>query len=229
MNKKLEQLIEDNSSKFNEWIESINTHNNSMHSKEKYSNDELTDIILKTANTLGSISDLFFKYGSFKDKFENGHFHPNFHGPSLIIKSIKTETSYNFGIDEKGIYLNTYLMHSDNLRYMDDSFWLELLQLSKIGEFELVENEHFGQETKNKYPQELFNNQKGNIYRIFRKYFISSIERHNDIVLGDLQIRWKYSDDFYDIISNGCIAFKALYNLNYQLWKVHDLKFKKKK
>ena len=110
---------------------------------------------------------------------------------------------------------------------MGDSFYSDLLSLSELGTFELQEREKYISEVTNKYDQ-LFSNQKSKIFRLLRNYFVGTTEIQRDILLGDFHIHWSYDTDFYDVVYNGCLAFKILYKLNYSLWKIHDLQKKKK-
>lgn len=227
MDNKLRQLLDNASPKFDDWINTINHHNKAHQSLQQYSQDESTDLAYKVSAILGEISELFFKYGSFKDKFDNSEMYINIYGLCVIIKSAKTNTTYYLGLDERGVYLNTYLKDAKNIRHMDDTFYQDILELNSLGRFELLENEFYGKETTKQYP-ELFNNQKSTIFRLLRNYVVGMGREEQNIVLGDFEILWTYEDGFYEIISNGCLAFKALYKLNYALWKINDLKNKKK-
>ena len=60
-----------------------------------------------------------------------------------------------------------------------------------------------------------------------RNYFIFETQYGEVTELGWLTVRWK-GDSLDDILRNGCMAFKILYQLNYSLWKISDLRSKKK-
>ncbi|MBL7967749.1 MAG: hypothetical protein JNK09_12170 [Prolixibacteraceae bacterium] len=228
MDNKIKQLIDDHSHKFSEWIDIVNFHNQRYSSEIELTIEERVELSEKVVNVLGEISELFFEYGAFRDKFDNSKMYLNLYGPSLIIKSSKTDCTFYFGIDNNGFYLHTYLKHSDNLRYMDDTFYKDIFFLNDLGDFKLIENEFYSGETRSKYP-DFFNNNKSSVFRLLRNYFVGTVENERNIILGDFQISWTYDANFYDIISNGCIAFKALYKLNYSLWKVYDQQTRKKK
>ena len=106
---------------------------------------------------------------------------------------------------------------------MADTFWIDFLNLSQYGEFELVESEHFGKSVKSKYP-ELFQTNKGTIFRIFRKYFIGIAENNEIGNLGQLQVTWTTDFSIDKIIEEYCLVFKIFYKLNYSLWKIENLK-----
>lgn len=227
MDNKLRQLIDENSLKFSDWIAIINTHTDAHFSDKQYTQEELSEITFKVAKVLSDISEMFFKYGAFKDKFDNSKMYLNVYGLSLIIKSEKTDTTFYLGVDENGIYLNTFLKHPENIRHMDDTFYKDILTLNDFGKFKLEENEFYGKQTTSKYP-DLFSNQKSTIFKLLRNYLIGTIEEEHSILLGQFQVLWTYDKGFSNTVANGCLAFKTLYKLNYALWKVHDLMTKKK-
>jgi hypothetical protein len=226
MDDKLSKLVDNNSENFNDWIKIINDHNSMFNPEKKLSQDEQSDLVFKTVDVLAQIAEIFFKYGSFKDTFDTSKMHLNVYGLNLIIKSTKTENQFNFGIDNKGIYLDTYLRHSENLRHMDDSFYKDIFLLMDLGDFELQENQFYNKQTTNKYTL-LYNNKKSKIFRLLRNYIVGTAENERDILLGNFLIQWSYDNDFYDIIYNGCLAFKTFYKLNYSLWKINDIEKKK--
>lgn len=226
MEPRLLQLLQKNDFKFRGWIEAINLYNETHSLNKEFSTDEMMQRSDNAANALAGISEMFFEYGAFKDKFDNSKMYLHFDGPCVIINSLKLGTVFHLGIGNKGLYLNTYLKHSENIGYMDDAFYKAIFSLEELGEFELVEWQSYGKETKAKYPG-VFNSNKSLFFRLLRNYFIGTIEREGDVVLGDLQVSWTPKLDFPTIISNGCQTFKILYKLNYELWKVSDLATKK--
>ena len=227
MDKKLKKIIDDNSDKLSDWIRVVNDHNSMFSVEKNLTQDEQTDLTFKAVGILAKISELYFQYGAFQYNFDNSKMYVHIYGPNLIIKSTKTDWEFHLGINDKGIYLETHMRHPENLRHMGDSFYSDLLSLSELGTFELQEREKYISEVTNKYDQ-LFSNQKSKIFRLLRNYFVGTTEIQRDILLGDFHIHWSYDTDFYDVVYNGCLAFKILYKLNYSLWKIHDLQKKKK-
>jgi hypothetical protein len=227
MDNRLKKIITKQSERFDEWTNLINSYRKDSYSDKKISNEEAINLINEVVNVLFKISEMALEFGNFKDDFERDKFSQNFYGPELIINSKKTKTSYYLGFCEKGLYLSTYFQHSKNLRNMDDKFWIDFLDLSEYGKFELVETEHFGNTIKRKYP-DLFQINKGAIFRIFRKYFIGIAENNEVGDLGQLQVSWTPGFSIDKIIEECCLVFKIFYKLNYSLWKIDDLKSKKK-
>ena len=228
MNTKLQKILENFTPHFHEWIATINEYNSRFNPDKNLSPEEQTDLTYKTVGVLIKISEIYFKYGTFKDKFDNSRMYLNVYGPNLIIKSTKTKNTFHLGIDNKGIYLNTYLRHTENLRHMSDSFYKDVLTISNLGEFDIYQDQLYSGETTEKYSSlGLYNNHKSLIFKLIRNYIVGIAEDENDILLGNFHIHWTYSTDFHDIVHNGCLAFKILYRLNYSLWKIHDLESKK--
>lgn len=232
MDKRLKKIVDDNFDNYENWSKTLNGYLRDPYSKGKISQDDAVKQIYSVVDILAKLTKSCISYGNFKDTFEYDNFHQNFYGPELIINSEKTKTAYKIGLDNKGLYIRTYLKNNFSLKNMDDKFWLSLLSLHNYGDFELVENEHFGKETLKKYP-ELFNNQKGTIFRLFRKYFVSFLteddrNRRKDVIgnLGDLQVTWNFNFGLDKIVEECCEVFKILYKLNYDLWKIEDVKTK---
>jgi len=226
MQAKILQYLDQNDEKVNQWIDQINYYNKVTYWERDLAPDDGIDLTLNTVNVLSNIFELFKKFGGFKDTFDSSKFTLNLYGPSLIIKSVKTNVTYRFALDYESLSLSTHLYNIKNLRHMDDNFWSQIMRLPSLGEFKLSEYEFYGKETIRGH-EELFNNQKSSLFRIFRSYFLGSILNEGDIISPDFETRWGYDLDFGDVVIKGCETFKLLYNLNYLLWKVDDLQNKK--
>lgn len=172
MDKRLQKIVDKHFDDYEKWTTTINTYVRDQCSKGEISQDEAIKQIYAVVNILAELTKACISYGNFKDTFEYDKFYQHYYGPELIINSDKTKTVYYIGLDNKGLYIRTYLKHNFSLKNMDDKFWILLLSLYNYGQFELRENEHFGKEIRKKYP-ELFNNQKGVVFRMFRMYFVS--------------------------------------------------------
>lgn len=226
MVKKIEKLIAEHEDKLNEWVDSINRHTNLLDSYLDFSTEEAVDITMDAVQVLAGLADISISYGNFKEQFEHKDFRPTFIGPELIINAEKTGTTYLLGMDSEGIYINTYLKWAENIPYMDDRFWNDLMGLQDFKGFELLQSEEVGHQIKAKYPRQ-FASSKSMLFRFFRKYFMD-ITQYDDLgSLGDLQVKWSFDHGIEDIITELATVFKVLYQLNYSLWKVGDLRAKK--
>lgn len=230
MDKIFSKLIDTNTDKILAWTNAINelAKYNSTRFDRKTTIEEFEEIIDKVAGSLGEISDIAIKYGAYKDTFDNSKMSFHLYGPSIIIKSIKTGLIFYLETNDLGISLRTHLTHIKNVNYMDDTFWINLLNLSEFGHFQLEENEFYSKETQKKYGN-IFSSDRSKIYRILRNYFVGIAEDDTNILTGDLKITWTSEHNVEDIMINFCRAFKALYNLNYSLWKISDLRAKQPK
>lgn len=233
MDKRLQKIVDNYD--YENWEKTLNGYLRDPYSKGEISQEEAVNQIYGVVGILSELAKACISYGNFKDAFEYDKFYQHYYGPELIINSGKTKTVYYIGFNDKRLYIRTYLKHNFSLKNMDDNFWISLLSLYNYGKFELVENEHLGKEIRKKYP-ELFNNQKGTVFRLFRKYFVSFLieedkDYREDVIgsLGDLQITWNSNYGLDKIVEECCEAFKILYKLNYDLWKIEDVKIKSEK
>lgn len=226
MNKKIDVLIEKHSGEFDIIIENINNYLIDRRSNNDSNTDELWRITTDCVNSLSKLAEICFSYGNFKDEWEYSHFYQHIFGPELIIKSLKTKCDYQIGIESGGIYLSTDLRFNDNLRYMGDDFWKLLLELSDCKGFFYGEYEFTRSERRKEFP-ELFSANKSMIYKIMRKYIFDQTDtdfEHGSSSVGEFKILWEFDTDIEDIIRECCAAFKIMYQLNYKLWKIDNLK-----
>ena len=207
-------------------VNSINNFLDYRYSDRNPTDDEYRNITDDCVNAFSKIAEECFKYGKFKDKWEYG----DCSGHQLIIKSLKTNCKYQIGFDMEGIYLSTDLRHMANLCYMSDDFWKLLLNLSELKGF-VHEEESVRDERSKEFP-ELFRANKSIIYRILREYIFNVTNttfRYTSCCVGSFKILCLFDRYFDDMINEFCVAFKMMYQLNYLLWKVSDLKNKSRK
>ncbi len=226
MDKKLNKLIDSEAGNFYDWIKIINEHNSMFGRISEIPKDKYDELTYKTSDILGKISNLYIKYGAFKDNFDNSKMYVQIYGPELIIKSEKTTSVYYIGFDNKGFYIRTHMKYSENLRHMSDKFYEDIFYLMDIGNFDIKENEFYSGEIVSN-NKDLFSNNKSKIFKLLRNYIIGKVASEKYIILGEFNIHWNYKTDFYTLMENSCLAFQTLYRLNYSLWKIHDLETKK--
>lgn len=215
---------------YNALLEAINAYLHLRYSNDKSDNiEEEYKLTIACVNALARIFEECLSFGNFKDNWEYEQFYQNIYGPELIIQAIKTKCCYSLGLDEKGLYLSTDLWHNENLRYMGDNYWKLLLTLSEFNGFEYEEFEFVRSERTKKFP-ELFKTNKSMIYRIMRKYIFDQTETNSQYVsgsVGEFKITAEFDESLPEAIKKFCQAFKIMYKLNYELWKITDLKSKK--
>jgi hypothetical protein len=211
-------------------VDAINSYLDLSYSET--TSDDIDEAYKTTINCVNAFTKIFeecLAFGNFKDTWEYDKFYQNIYGPELIIKSLKTKCDYRLGLDEKGLYLSTDLQHNENLRFMDDNYWKSLLTLSEFSGFEYDEYEFVRTERTKEFP-ELFKTNKSMIYRIMRKYIFDQTETHSQYVsgsVGEFKIVAKFDEGLPETVKKFCETFKLMYKLNYELWKVTDLKTKK--
>jgi len=225
----VDELIRINSKDFDSWIVSINNFLDYRYSENELQTNKLWEVTSSCVNSLSKIAELCIRFGNYKDNWDYNNFYQHLYGPELIIKSSKTSCEFKIGLDNKGIYLSTDFRYNENLRYMGDEFWKLLLSLYEFDGF-IYEEFEFVNDTRRKQFPELFSTNKSMVFRILRKYIFDSTETDNRYVsssVGELRIQWPSDTDFEEIIRNCCLGFKVMYQLNYSLWKVTDLKTRK--
>jgi len=228
----IEKIISSSLNKHEKWELNLRDHIEVTYGLKEFSKDYESNILFQTNDLLFEISENFFKYGNFKDDWDTSKFSMNYMGQNLLLKSLKTSHVFDWGVYQDHFYLDAYFLHSENIRYMGDDFWKTLLELDNYGQFSFVESCGLSKQYK-----EHFGNKKSNVFRVIRDYLLFQVEtiystdyqRDPNLNLGSLELKWEFGTDWSVIVENSCKAFKALYQLNYQLWKVSDLKKKKQR
>ncbi len=227
MVKQYDKIIDKYVPELDNWVNIINSYINILFSLEKCSDSDIENKTHDVVVLFSKILTIFSKSSQIKDKWENPTFFLNPFGFQTQIKSCKTGISIEMGIDNKGIYMESFINNAENIKNMSDEFWISFLELSKIGIFEFKENGRFSSQITAKYPH-LFKTFKGNIYKIMRNYFLMEYLQREKDDLGWLEMRWDSTYSFEDIFINAFITFKEFYRFNYSLWKINDLKKYKK-
>lgn len=227
---KIDKIICEKKTKFDKWENILNAHIDKEMNYNEYSMEKRLEIFDNTNELLIDIANIFYKYGQFKDKWDDSKCSQIVYGQNIYLKSIKTNHTFDWGVYEDNFVLQSYVSHPENFKYMGDDFWTSLLKLQEYGDFRFVENSGLNKEDK-KY----FNTNKSNLFRLLQNYFLHDIknikrgefDRDYDMDLGWFEIKWSFDTKWEDLIENGCKTFKTIYNLNYQLWKIDDTKTKK--
>lgn len=226
----IEKIIKSNSDRFKKWNRQMREQVEVNYHLKEFDDKERERIFFSTNDLLFKIAQNFFRYGNFKDEWDTSKCYINVGGQNLLLKSLKLNQTFDWGVDNDKFYLQSYLMHAENLRHMKDDFWETMLGLKQYGEFKFVENARLDSKRRQQ-----FENKTSNVFRVIRNYMLFQIDnfnsddfrRSNDLDLGWFEIRWDFGTSWDEILENSCKAFKDLYRLNYQLWKITDLKNKK--
>jgi hypothetical protein len=161
-------------------------------------------------------------YGKFKDDWHTSQCSIVPFGQYLLIRSKKMDIVFNWGVELNDFYLEAYLVYAENLRFMTDDFWGNLLELKSLGKFEFS-----GGGGLNKVQRPYFENKTSTIFQIIRTFMINQTERMNNgncqWEYGTLALKWAIDNNWNLLLKRACKAFQLMYQLNYQLWKVSDL------
>lgn len=179
----------------------------------------------KLRDAMFNFLDAIIKKGNFKDSFEFSY------SIGLVFETIaiskKTGAYFRFGFNTmtNEISFISWIHNSYNLKNIQDSFWIEFFTTCDKYNFKYVQN-CFSPKAEKELP-DLYKTFKGNIYRLMRNYFVSIAFDHDDktnLDMGSFEAVWNSDKDITVIYDEACIAMKLFYKLNYNLWKINDLK-----
>lgn len=228
--KVVKDLAEKNQEQIQKWIVAINNYKELSNIEHDYASGQFEEG-RKICDIFAEMFELCLKHGNFKDEWNYDFISPEIFGVFLIIKSKKLGATFNLGMENGRIKIRSNLYHTQHLKSMNEEFWKKILSIADYEGFEYREWESTRIETRKNYPK-LFHSHQGVIFRMFRKYFFDmTIDQNNhneDPSLGELSVSWGTETDFLAILENLCHVFKNFYQLNYALWKIEDIKQKRK-
>lgn len=227
----LENLINKNRPNFDLWDRQLGEHLVLQYEPETIGDDaDRERIFFQTNELLIGVADNFFAYGRFKDNFDTSKCHLFPFGQYLLLRSEKMDITINWGVEWNDFYLELYLMHAENIRFMTDDFWQAILNLKELGELNLT-----GGGGLNSEQRPYFENETSIVFQIIRTFMINQTSRMGSGNYGmqweypTLTLKWKMDRDWTGLLQKTAKAFKLMYSINYQLWKVSDLDTKKQK
>ena len=218
-------LVDKLSDRFSEWSNITNeyiklhyTLSDSEDIQQKFENS-----VLKMHKILEELLLNFIKFGRFKDKFSSVQMSvfPDF-GQVAVVFSQKLQTEFEFGINNEGFFMSTYVTNPECLIKVKDDFWIELTSLFSLGVFKFTENACITPLTEEeKSAEKIFQKAKSNVFKIVSDYILLSLNNPDSLIdFGWFEIKWPFNQtDWEHLIVNGCQAFKKLYRLNYLLYK----------
>lgn len=226
----IDAILKKNETNYCKWNDIFRSYLDLTFNRSSFNDEQSLEIIYSTDSLLSEIAKGFKEYGKFKDTWEEDHCQLDIYGQSIRLKSLKTGIYFDLGVDKNSFYLQCNLSYAENLKKMGDDFWNSYLQLSELGNFRFEENWGIGFK-----EEKYFNNKKSSLFQLLRNYLIKDLEnidleeweRNYDFDLGWLIVKWEFGISWEDLIKKTCPAFKILYQLNYQLWKIYDLKSKR--
>lgn len=224
----IDNFVAKSRSNFDIWEKQLHEHLLLQYEPEAVETEaERERIFFQTNDLLISIAENFLVYGKFKDSWDTSKCSFVPFGQYVLLRSEKMDIVFNWGIEGSDFFLETYLMYSENIRCMTDEFWETLLELKRLGKFEYA-----GGGGLNPQQRPYFENKTSAIFQIIRTFMLNQTESMNDgntqWEFGTLALKWEATDDWTDLLERTSKAFKLMYQLNYQLWKIHDLATKRR-
>jgi hypothetical protein len=139
-------------------------------------------------------------------------------GHAVAFKSMKLDEEYVFGYDVRGFFLSTQIRYPEHLRRMSDAFWFELLSLGRLAAVEYQPN--IPVDVKRGVEAEKKLRSKSEVFRIIRDVVLLESQEYELICdLGGIDVRWPATTDVDEVVLAGDHAMRALYKLNYQLYR----------
>jgi len=183
-------------------------------------------IFFQTNDLLMDIAENFFVYGKFRDNWDTSKCSLVLYGQYILLRSKKMDVTFYWGIEGSDFFLETSIWYAENIRFMTDEFWETLLELKTLGRFEYSGGGGLDAEHK-----PYFENKTSTIFQVIRTFMFNQIDRmdnkNTQREFGTLQVKWEMGGDWANLIERSCKAFRFMYRLNYQLWKIHDLNRKR--
>jgi hypothetical protein len=225
-----EKIIALNATKFEHWEKHLGEHFEAQYHSANTRKEEHERIFFQTNELLMEIASNFFSYGKFKDKWDTSKCRLNYLGQNLLLKSEKMNISIDWGLSQNEFYMESYLMYPENLRFMTDEFWVLLLELKNLGDLEYTGSGYLSVQER-----PFFENKTSTVFQIIRNYVLYQVEKMNgnnyqqppSMDVGCLILKWNINISWEELLEKTCKAFKLLYTMNYQLWKIDDLAKKK--
>lgn len=220
---KIEKIINLNSKKFENWSQQMLLQNRKSTNYNDLKDIERDKIFYSTNEMLFEIAQCFFRYGNFRDEWDTSRCQLNVDGQNLILRSKKMNQEFLWGLGYNKFYIECHLYNVKNLRYMTDDFWEKILELNNYGEIKFNENLALNSNQKKQ-----FGNNTSNVFRLIRNYILFLDEKLNynackndlEMDLGWFEIQLDSGSSWKNLLENSCKAFKNLYQINYQLWKI---------
>ncbi len=165
----------------------------------------------------------------FSTLFEINNFRDTWNGPHMILLAVprgmeitywseKIDSIHKFGTDQKGFFLETNLLHVDNIRKMNDDFWLLICELSQLGKLDLFQGTVVPPREIREHPF-LHKKSKNILYSLIRGSLALESYYGTNEDFGFIIVRWTYDSSWDELLDKGWRVLRNLYRINYELWK----------
>ena len=219
MEKNYTKVIKKHQDSFDEIREDLVLFINHYNDLKCSDNENFKQILNNCLISLSKIIEYSLSCCNFKDKFKYDRFILTPIGPEIFIKSEKIKFEYKFGIHNNYFFISSYLTYTNNLVFMNDDFWSDLISLSKIDGFEFLEIEKSPK--VGKINKHLFCSNKSFLFKIVRDYVLDT--NYSDIYrLNAFYFKIDNDVDIEKTILQFVDIFKQIYKINYRLWKISN-------
>ena len=202
------------------WAEHLNAESLAVQKAGQIGGEEYHSMAMNVVKTLFEVQDTFIRGGRFKETWDEGSFQLHPFSTVVIRKATKLDAVFSLASDIDGIELHTSLK-CDLLGNVDDNFWRLLLTLSEYGKVIAPSSERSQHPLAKENPR-LFR-PKGLVYQLMRDHLFSVLTREGDWSSFSLTVKWaKEAYSLNDVVLKGAKAFRALYGLQYALWKARN-------
>lgn len=210
----IENFIEKYNVQFPNWTGAINSFKYLLEAPFEFTSTKASSIHNLAAMALGEILITITENNGAPMEWQEPTSRPILNGIQSELISKDFQTSFILNLDEEGISIESAILNPRNLRKMKDDFWIILLELLKLGDFEFIENEQFSDLVMSKHPKFFKGKTKGNIFRLMRNYFISEIELDECIDLGSYSVKWPIEMSVDKLLIKGNTAYLLIQKLN---------------
>ncbi|MBC7522974.1 MAG: hypothetical protein H7239_00820 [Flavobacterium sp.] len=166
------------------------------------------------------------KKSNVKDNFTPYYYQPTASICCFLV-SEKTKANYYLMYDfyKNEIIFHTDLLNWENIKNLNDSFWLEFLEMSQTHNFKF--RSYSGPFYDKEVTPEFSANYKSFIFNLMSVYItamLESKEERGNISFGSLEIVWTPKNEIEEVLDQLNVAFKSFYRFNYLLWKSDDIR-----
>ncbi|MFA6979310.1 MAG: hypothetical protein WC209_08315 [Ignavibacteriaceae bacterium] len=222
MNDKIKSLIKSNYKNFPSWDYAFQNFVEVTYLDKKVDDNKHSEIIESAQNMFTDLARIFIQAGKYRENWLDLYFIPHPLGLNTIIKAKKIDCDFQFGVNEKGFYLETYISNPENIKYMSDDFWYNILKLTELGKFEYYDNFSLENVEAKETEKKLYG-KKSHLFRFLRDYFILELYEEDLLNIGSFSISWLPNTNWDELINAGSQAFKIFYRINYSLWRASYL------
>jgi len=199
-----------------------------LNCQKPVSEEDGITITMNLVQVFDEVLQFAIDQGKFKSQWHKTMFMPYVNGIVISKQSARTASKFELGMDAKGFYFQISPAHIRNLKYMDDSFWRQFLQLSEHGEFDFLIHESIRTYPVNREGNNLQVG-KSKVFSLLRNYLLFELFGDDTPPFGSICIRWTAECYWDELLVQLTQVLKVCYKLDYMLWKLSYQKSMAKK